>query len=204
MNTTKRAGYSYDALTSNRSYKDALSQDVAVQMIASGMCGVFNERLIDCLMKVVNHSSLVSLRESLYKNRAVVSGSTGFAPERVLCIGNTEYLTKAFLDEAFPGSKVTVVGNTVLGSVDKIKLFRIKKPSVKVIFETYDFDVVVFFSGDLTYQTTEKLAEVIAKNADEIAAATLATAIACADAPEGAYAKDWNINGEKAMLSVVR
>lgn len=147
---------SYDALTSNRSYKDALSQDVAVQMIASGMCGVFNERLIDCLMKVVNHSSLVSLRESLYKNRAVVSGSTGFAPERVLCIGNTEYLTKAFLDEAFPGSKVTVVGNTVLGSVDKIKLFRIKKPSVKVIFETYDFDVVVFFSGDLTYQTTEK------------------------------------------------
>ena len=146
----------YDALTSNRSYKDAFSQDVAIQMISSGMCGVFNEVLIDCLMKVVNHSSLVSLRETLYKNRAVVSGHAGFVPERVLCIGNTEYLTESFIEEAFPGSKVTVVGNTVLGSADKIKLFRIKKPSIKAIFETYDFDAVVYFSGDLTYQTTEK------------------------------------------------
>lgn len=147
---------SYDALTSNRSYKDALSQDVAIQMITSGMCGIFDEGLLECLMKVVNHSSLISLRKLLYKNRAVVSGNTGFVPERVLCIGNTEYLTKAFIDEAFPGSKVTVVGNSVLGSADKIKLFRIRKPSIKAIFETYDFDVVVYFSGDLTYQTTEK------------------------------------------------
>lgn len=146
----------YDALTSNRSYKDAFSQDVAIQMISSGMCGVFNEVLIDCLMKVVNHSSLVSLRETLYQNRSVVSGHAGFVPERVLCIGNTEYLTESFIEEAFPGSKVTVVGNTVLGSADKIKLFRIKKPSIKAIFETYDFDAVVYFSGDLTYQTTEK------------------------------------------------
>ena len=146
----------YDALTSNRSYKDALSQDVAIQMIASGMCGLFEEQLVDCLMKVVNHSSLVSLREWLSKNRSVVSANSGFVPERVLCIGNTEYLTKEFIDEAFPGSKVTVVGNTVLGSADKIKLFRIKKPSIKAIFETYDFDLVVYFSGDLTYQTTDR------------------------------------------------
>lgn len=147
---------SYDALTSNRSYKDAFSQDVAIQMISSGMCGVFHEALIECLMKVVNHSALVTLREVLYKNRAVILENTGYRPERVLCIGNTEYLTEAFIEEAFPGSKVTVVGNTVLGSADKIKLFKIKKPSIKAIFETYDFDVVVYFSGDLTYQTTEK------------------------------------------------
>lgn len=147
---------SYDALTSSRSYKDAFSQDVAIQMISSGMCGVFREDLIECLMKVVNHSSLVALRELLYKNRSVVDAHTGFVPERVLCIGNTEYLTESFIEEAFPGSKVTVVGNTVLGSADKIKLFRIKKPSIKAIFETYDFDAVVYFSGDLTYQTTEK------------------------------------------------
>ncbi len=147
---------SYDALTSNRSYKEAFSQDVAIQMISSGMCGVFREDLIECLMKVVNHSSLVALRELLYKNRSVVSSNIGFAPERVLCIGNTEYLTESFITEAFPGSKVTVVGNTVLGSADKIKLFRIKKPSIQAIFETYDFDVVVYFSGDLSYQTTEK------------------------------------------------
>lgn len=147
---------SYDALTSNRSYKDAFSQDVAIQMISSGMCGVFREDLIECLMKVVNHSSLVSLREKLYKTRSVVSESTGYVPERVLCIGNTEYLTKEFINATFPESKVTVVGNTILGSADKIKLFKIKKPSIKAIFETYDFDVVIYFSGDLTYQTTEK------------------------------------------------
>ena len=98
---------SYDALTSNRSYKDAFSQDVAIQMICSGMCGVFNGVLTQSLIHVVNHSALVALREMLYKNRAVVSESTSFVAKRVLCIGNTEYLTKAFLEEAFPGSKVT-------------------------------------------------------------------------------------------------
>lgn len=147
---------SYDALTSNRSYKDAFSQDVAIQMISSGMCGIFNEKLIDALLRVVNHSSLVSLREKLYKTGSVVSENVGFTPARVLCIGNTEYLTKQFIEDAFPNSKVTVVGNTVLGSADKLKLFRIKKPSIKAIFETYDFDVIVYFSGDLTYRTTEK------------------------------------------------
>lgn len=147
---------SYDALTSNRSYKDAFSQDVAIQMISSGMCGIFNEKLIDALLQVVNHSALGSLREKLYKTGSVVSENLGFTPGRVLCIGNTEYLTKQFIEDTFPNSKVTVVGNTKLGSADTIKLFRIKKPSVKAIFETYDFDVVVYFSGDLTYHTTEK------------------------------------------------
>ena len=62
------------------------------------------------------------------------------------------------------------------------------------------FDVVDRIS--VTYRASDALAPVIAKNADAIAAATLATAIQEADAPEGAYAKDWNINGEKAALSV--
>lgn len=147
---------SYDALTSNRSYKDAFSQDVAVQMISSGMCGVFNEVLIDCLLKVVNHSALQALRETLSKKRAVIANSVGFAPERVLCIGNTQYVTNSFVEETFPSSKVMVIGNTELGSADKIKLFRIRKPSIKAVLETYDFDLIVFFSGDLTFHTTEK------------------------------------------------
>ena len=146
---------SYDALTSSRSYKDAFSQDVAIQMISSGMCGVFNEKLIDCLMKVINHSSLVALREILARKRAVISDGAGFVPERVLFIGNTQYITKDFIDNTFPSSKVMVVGNTELGSADKIKLFRIKKPSIKAVLETYDFDLIVFFSGELTYRTTE-------------------------------------------------
>jgi len=147
---------SYDALTSNRSYKDAFSQDVAIQMISSGMCGVFNEALTDCLLRVVNHSSLVSLREKFLKRRTVALEMTGFVPKHVLCIGNTQYLTTEFINETFPESKVTVVGNTELGSADKIKLFRIRKPSIKAIFETYEFDLIVYFSGDLTYHTTEK------------------------------------------------
>ena len=121
---------SYDALTSSRSYKDAFSQDVAIQMISSGMCGVFNEKLIDCLMKVINHSALVALREILSRKRAVTSDGVGFVPERVLFIGNTQYVTEEFIDSTFPNSKVMVVGNTELGSADKIKLFSIKKPSI--------------------------------------------------------------------------
>ncbi len=147
---------SYDALTSSRSYKDAFSQDVAIQMISSGMCGIFDERLVECLMRVVNHSALVSLRDTLDRHRAVASTTVGYTPERVLCIGNTEYLTEEFINATFPDSKVTVVGNTALSTVDKIKLFRIKKPSVKAVIDTYDFDVVVYFSGDLTFRTTEK------------------------------------------------
>lgn len=147
---------SYDALTSHRSYKEAFSQDVAVQMISSGMCGVFDEKLVDCLFKVVNHSSLVALRDVLSKKRAVVMSGAGFVPERVLLIGNTQYVTKEFIDNTFPDSKVMVIGNTEMGSADKIKLFRIKKPSIRAVLETYDFDLIVFFSGDLTFHTTEK------------------------------------------------
>ena len=62
------------------------------------------------------------------------------------------------------------------------------------------FDVVDRIT--VTYATTETLSAVIERNAAEIAAATLATAITAGDAPEGAYAKEWNINGEKAALSV--
>ena len=146
----------YDALTSNRSYKDAFSQDVAVQMISSGMCGVFNDKLVDCLLKVVNHSSLTALRELLVKKRAVTIDGAILTPERVLFIGNTQYVTETFIENTFPDSKVMVIGNTELGSADKIKLFRIKKPSIKAVLETYDFDLIVFFSGELTFQTTEK------------------------------------------------
>ena len=56
----------------------------------------------------------------------------------------------------------------------------------------------------VTYQTTDALSAVLSKNAAEISVAVLATDFACAAAPEGAYAKEWNINGEKAVLSVRR
>lgn len=146
----------YDALISNRSYKDAFSQDVAVQMIADGKCGVFDEELLACLFKVVNHSALAELRDLIHRQRTVVESTESTLSKRVLCIGNTEYLTDEFLQTAFPKAKVTVVGGADLDGKGSIKLFRVKKPSIRALFETYEFDTVVYFSGDLTYRTTEK------------------------------------------------
>ncbi len=42
----------YDALVSKRCYKDALPTDVAVEMILSGQCGVFNPQLLHCFQSV--------------------------------------------------------------------------------------------------------------------------------------------------------
>ena len=40
----------YDALTSDRVYKKALSHEKAMHMILNGECGAFNPLLIDCLI----------------------------------------------------------------------------------------------------------------------------------------------------------
>lgn len=42
----------YDALTSERVYKDAIPHEEALQMILDGKCGTFNPLLIDCLLEV--------------------------------------------------------------------------------------------------------------------------------------------------------
>ena len=147
---------SYDALTSTRSYKQAFSQDVAIQMITSGMCGVFDEELIECLLKVVNYHELVEIREKFNQGHFTIQEQIGFAPERVLCIGNTEYLTEQFINDTFPNSKVMVVGNTDLEGAEHIKLFKIRKPSIQAILDTYEFDIIIYFSGELTFHTTEK------------------------------------------------
>jgi isoleucyl-tRNA synthetase len=62
------------------------------------------------------------------------------------------------------------------------------------------FDVVDRIS--VSYRASEALTPVLAKNTEAISAATLATAFGEGDAPEGSYAKEWNINGEKATLAV--
>ncbi|MBQ8972927.1 MAG: isoleucine--tRNA ligase [Clostridia bacterium] len=54
----------------------------------------------------------------------------------------------------------------------------------------------------VTYKTTDTLANVIAANQSAIADSELALSIEPVDAPEGAYSREWNINGEKALLSV--
>ncbi|MBE6622713.1 MAG: HD domain-containing protein [Ruminococcaceae bacterium] len=147
---------SYDALTSSRSYKEAFSQDVALQMISSGMCGTFDEELVECLMRVVNHRELVTFRENVQRKRSVIGDFSDIRLKRVLLIGNTGYITEEFVKTTFPQSKVMVVNNRELGKTDKIKLFRVRKPSIKAILETYEFDLVVFFSAGLRFHSTDK------------------------------------------------
>lgn len=42
----------YDALVNERVYKSAFSKEKAFQMITTGECGVFSQKLLDCLWNV--------------------------------------------------------------------------------------------------------------------------------------------------------
>ena len=156
----------FDALTSVRSYKKAFSQDVAIEMIANGMCGIFNPVLIECLLQVVNNKVLVDIREQLKKERSVVSGQNFFVPKRVLLIGNTGYVTKEFIDETFYESRITIVGESGLKSGGRVKVYDVKNPSFKAIFDTYDFDLIIYFAAELTFNSrtrsdAEELREIL-------------------------------------------
>lgn len=142
----------YDALTTSRNYKQAYSQDTALQMIANGMCGVFSEELVECLMQVVNDNTLAKLRSQILKNRAVLSETESAELKSILCVGNTSYLTKEFLEQTFPEGKVVVVGNTIRLGSKNIKTFESNSSSVKELFDTYEFDTIVYFSEELSYQ----------------------------------------------------
>ncbi len=47
----------YDALTSERVYKEAIPHETAVQMILDGQCGAFNPLLLECLTELSGHLS---------------------------------------------------------------------------------------------------------------------------------------------------
>ena len=63
-----------------------------------------------------------------------------------------------------------------------------------------DFDVTDRIR--VTYEAEEKLAAIIAANEESIASGVLALSLERGAAPAEAYQKEWNINGEKAVLSV--
>ena len=85
---------SFDALTSTRSYKDAFSQDVAIEMISNGMSGVFDEFLVQCLLNVVNNNDLLEIREQLASQNSIVTDPNTLATKRILLVGNTGYITE--------------------------------------------------------------------------------------------------------------
>ncbi|MBR2847612.1 MAG: HD domain-containing protein [Clostridia bacterium] len=157
---------SFDALTSARSYKDAFSQDVAIEMIANGMSGVFDDFLVECLLNVVNDNDLLEIREQLSNTNRVVVDPNTLTPKRILLAGNTGYITGKFIEDAFENNNIIIAGQTHLKSGGKIKVYNGKRIPYEKIFETYDFDVVIFFARELTYRTktepdTEKLREIL-------------------------------------------
>ena len=157
---------SFDALTSSRSYKDAFSQDVAIEMIANGMSGVFDDVLVECLLNVVNNNDLLEIREQIAKRNRIIVDPNTLSTKRILLAGNTGYVNEQFLEKAFENTNIIIAGETHLKSKGKIKVYNGKRLPYEKIFETYDFDVVIFFAKELTYRSkvepdTEKLREIL-------------------------------------------
>lgn len=146
----------YDALTSTRSYKKAFTQDVALQMIANGNCGAFDERLVASLNRAIKHHDLIAFSESLKNKLRIVSSYEELQLKRVLLVGNTEYVDRSFIDQTFPRSKVTVVGNSGVSHADRVKLFSSRKASIETVLEAYEFDLIVFFSRGLSFHSNEE------------------------------------------------
>lgn len=147
---------SFDALTSSRSYKDAFSQDVAIEMIANGMSGVFDDFLVECLLNVVNNNTLLEIRDQLSDKKRVVVDPNTLATKRILLAGNTGYVTEKFIEDTFENNNVLIAGKTHIKSHDRIKVYNGIKIPYEKIFETYDFDVVIFFGRELTYRSDEE------------------------------------------------
>ncbi len=161
---------SFDALTSSRSYKEAFSQDVAIEMIANGMSGKFDDFLVQCLLNVVNNNDLLEIREQLASKNSIVTDPNTLVTKRILMVGNTGYVTEKFIEDTFENHNVLIAGETHLKSMGRIKVYNGRQIPYDRIFETYDFDVVVFFARELTYRSkaqpdTEILREVLSLTA---------------------------------------
>ena len=89
---------------------------------------------------------------------------------RVLLVGNTGYITKEFVQEAFPESEVFIMGNSLLKTERKkhliVRPFPERDEELEDIFRTYDFELMVYFSNYITFRGTmegeaEKLRKVL-------------------------------------------
>ena len=54
----------------------------------------------------------------------------------------------------------------------------------------------------IAIQTTDKLADIATRFAEDIKAATLGLSLTLGEGEEGAVARDWNVNGEAATISL--
>lgn len=145
----------YEAITSERSYKSALSRDVALEMITNGMCGVFNPLLIQCLIQVADRKELEDIRSNLITSRAVHIDPYSLPPKKVLLLGNMRYITQQFIENSFPDAHISIIGKCAVKPSRNVKIYDIDKPYYKAILDTYDFDFIIYFANELTYDTTD-------------------------------------------------
>lgn len=156
----------YEAITSERSYKRALSRDVALEMITNGMCGVFNPLLIQCLIRVADRKELEDIRSTLISSRAVHIDPYSLPPKKVLLLGNMRYITRQFIENSFPDAHVSIIGKCAVKPSRSVKIYDVDKPHYKAILDTNDFDFIIYFANELTYDTidpsdTEELRQVL-------------------------------------------
>ncbi len=69
----------YDALTSERSYKSALTHEQAVEMMRSGACGAFSDKMMNCFTMVL--SDFKALAEEYADEKQVDHSINDFAEE---------------------------------------------------------------------------------------------------------------------------
>lgn len=74
---------------------------------------------------------------------------------RVLLTGNTGYITERFIEEAFPESQVMIMGESVVKTNRHRNMihrtFPEEEEQIREVFQTYDFEMVVYFSNYLTF-----------------------------------------------------
>lgn len=156
----------YEAITAERTYKKAISRDVALEMISNGMSGVFNPELVECLIQVSNHNQLERIRNNLISSRAVYVDPNALLPQNVLLLGNLRYITQEFLDDTFQSAHVTLIGKIDAKLSHSVKVYDVDISHYKEIICAYDFDFIVYFANELTYDTidtsdTEELRQVM-------------------------------------------
>lgn len=145
----------YEAITAERPYKKAISNDVALDMISNGMCGVFNPLLVECLIQVTNQNQLERVRSKVISSRAVHVDPNAQEPHNVLLLGNLRYITQQFLSDTFPDAHVTLIGKPAVKLARNVKIYDIDMSHYREIIGAYDFDFIIYFANELTYDTAD-------------------------------------------------
>lgn len=75
---------------------------------------------------------------------------------KTLLFGNTGYISKEFIEEAFPNSDVYIFGDTHLTKLKKVTVFKQSALiGISEILENYHFDQILYLSNYLTYKNQQ-------------------------------------------------